>query len=118
MTDGSDIRTLEPETQEGYMTASRAARERRAAGQAGELAKVGVEVGPSGALVYKIRCVRCEGRPGVPWGTYRKGGDNDFIGAMDRWTIHLSKKHPDAEAECLEFLDQAVARLQERNPRD
>ena len=99
------------------MTASRAARERRAQGQAGELAKVTVEVGTDDALVYKVRCVRCEGRPGVPWGTYRKGEDNDFLGAMDRWVLHLSRKHPDATAECLEFLEQAVARLQERNPR-
>jgi hypothetical protein len=100
------------------VTASRAARERRAAAQAGELASVTVEVGPTGGLVYKIRCTSCEGRPGVAWSTYRKGDENDFIGAMDRWTIHLSGKHPDAEAECLEFLDQAIARLRERNPRD
>ncbi|MCW2786948.1 MAG: hypothetical protein JWP74_3465 [Marmoricola sp.] len=99
------------------MTASRAARERRAAVQAGELAKVTVEIGTADALVYKIRCTRCEGRPGVPWSTYRSGEDNDFIGAMDRWTLHLSGKHPEAEAECLGFLDQAIARLQERNPR-
>jgi len=100
------------------MTASRAARERRAAAQAGDLAKVTVEVGKDSALVYKVRCVQCEGRPGVAWGTYRSGEDNDFLGAMDRWTIHLSTKHPEAQAECLEFLDQAIARLQERNPRD
>ncbi|MCX6395268.1 MAG: hypothetical protein NTV23_02155 [Propionibacteriales bacterium] len=99
------------------MTASRAARERRAQGQAGELAKVSVEVGPDDGLVYKIRCRRCEGRPGVPWATYRKGAENDFLAAMDRWTIHLSQKHLDATADCLEFLDQAVARLHERNPR-
>lgn len=99
------------------MTASRAARERRAAAQAGDLAKVTVEVGTDNALVYKIRCVDCEGRPGVRWSTYRSGEDNDFMGAMDRWSIHLSTKHPDAQAECLEFLDQAIARLQERNPR-
>lgn len=99
------------------MTASRAARERRAANQAGELATVTVEVGPDDRLVYKIRCVECEGRPGVRWGTYRSGEDNDFMGAMDRWSIHLSTKHPDSQAECLEFLDQALARLQERNPR-
>ena len=99
------------------MTASRAARERRAAAQAGDLAKVTVEVDKANALVYKIRCVKCEGKPGVPWGTYRAGQENDFMAAMDRWSIHLSTKHPDAEAECLEFLDQALARLQERNPR-
>lgn len=100
------------------MTASRAARERRAAKQAGDLASVTLEVGADNALVYKIRCVQCEGRPGVRWGTYRSGEDNDFLGAMDRWTIHLSRKHPDAQADCLEFLDQAVARLRERHPRD
>lgn len=100
------------------MTASRAARERRAQAQAGEHAKVTVEIGHDDALVYKIRCVTCEGRPGVPWATYRKGEDNDFLGAMDRWTIHLSQRHPGATADCLEFLEQAVARLRERNPRD
>jgi hypothetical protein len=99
------------------MTASRAARERRAANQAGDRARVTVEVDQTGALLYKIRCVQCEGRPGVKWGTYRSGAENDFIAAMDRWTIHLSSKHPDAQAECLDFLDQALARLQERNPR-
>lgn len=99
------------------MTASRSARERRAAGQAGELAQVTVEVGPDDALVYKIRCGRCEGRPGGRWSTYRSGDDNGYIGAMDRWILHLVGKHPDAEADCLEFLDQATARVQERNPR-
>lgn len=99
------------------MTASRAARERRAAAQAGELATVNVEVGTNGALVYKVRCTLCEGRPGVPWATYRSGEENDFMAAMDRWTIHLSTKHPEATADCLEYLDQAKARLQERNPR-
>ncbi|MFL6174413.1 MAG: hypothetical protein ACJ716_16100 [Marmoricola sp.] len=99
------------------MTASRAARERRAAAQAGDLATVVIEVAADDSLIYKIRCVQCEGRPGVRWGTYRSGEDNSFIGAMDRWTIHLYRKHPDAQAECLAFLDQAVARLQERNPR-
>lgn len=99
------------------MTASRAARERRAAQQAGDRATVRVEVGADGALVYKIRCRSCEGRPGVPWGTYRAGAQNDFLGAMDRWVIHLAAKHPEAEADCLEYLDQAQARLRERNPR-
>lgn len=99
------------------MTASRAARERRAQQQAGALAKVTIEVNNADAFVYKVRCTRCEGRPGVPWSTYRAGGDNDFMGAMDRWTIHLSGKHPDESADCLEFLDQALTRLQERNPR-
>jgi hypothetical protein len=99
------------------MTASRAARERRAASQAGELATVTVEVATATTFTYKIRCVECEGRPGVRWSTYRAGGDNGFLGAMDRWTLHLARKHPDARAECLEFLDQAVARMQERNPR-
>jgi hypothetical protein len=100
------------------VTASRAARERRAAAQAGELATVNIELAADDALIYKIRCVRCEGRPGVRWGTYRAGDDNSFIGALDRWTLHLSGKHPEARADCLEFLDQAIARLQERNPRD
>lgn len=96
------------------MTASRAARERRAAVQAGDLATVTVEVGADNALVYKIRCVTCEGRPGVKWGTYRAGEANDFLGAMDRWTLHLSTKHPEARADCLDFLEQAQARLHER----
>lgn len=99
------------------MTASRAARERRAQAQAGELAAVTIEVALDDSFLYKIRCLNCEGRPGVRWGTYRSGDDNGFIGAMDRWVLHLSSKHPTAQAECLEFLDQAVARLQERNPR-
>lgn len=99
------------------MTASRAARERRAAAQAGPLGTVTVDTSSTGAFLYKVRCVECEGRPGVPWSTYRAGQDNDFLASMDRWAIHLSSKHPGAQAECLEFLDKAIERLQERNPR-
>jgi hypothetical protein len=99
------------------VTASRAARERRAAAQAGELATVKIELAADDSFVYKIKCVRCEGRPGVRWGTYRSGDDNGFLGAMDRWTIHLSQKHPDEHADCLQFLDQALVRVEERRPR-
>jgi hypothetical protein len=99
------------------VTASRAARERRAAAQAGELATVKIELAADDSFLYKIKCVQCEGRPGVRWRTYRSGEDNGFLGAMDRWTIHLAQKHPDARADCLEFLDQALARLEERRER-
>lgn len=96
------------------MTASRSARQRRAAAQAGDLAQVTVDFGADEALVYKIRCRECEGRPGKAWSTYRAGTENDFMGAMDRWTIHLTQKHVGADAPCLEFLDEALRRVQER----
>jgi len=102
--------------EERTMTASRSARQRRAAAQAGDLATVTVDLGVDDALVYKIRCRECEGRPGKPWSTYRAGSENDFMGAMDRWTLHLTGKHPAAQAPCLEFLDQVHARLAERRP--
>ena len=36
------------------------------------------------------------------------------MAAMDRWILHLTSKHPDAEAPCLTYLAEARARLEER----
>jgi hypothetical protein len=36
------------------------------------------------------------------------------MAAMDRWILHLTSKHPYAEAPCLAYLPEAHARLQER----
>jgi hypothetical protein len=36
------------------------------------------------------------------------------MAAMDRWILHLTSQHPDAEAACLSYLPEARARLQER----
>ncbi|WKN48373.1 hypothetical protein [Nocardioides sp. Arc9.136] len=96
------------------MTASRAARGRRAAAQAGPLAKVTVDVDAADQLVYKIACTECTVRDGRAWSAYRPGADNGFMAAMDRWTFHLSEKHPGSDAPCLEFLPAAQQRLHER----
>lgn len=102
------------------MTASIAARTRKAAESAGPYAEV--EVATRGdAIVYKLRCTKCvvreQGR--VRWSSYRKGEDNGFIAAIDRWVLHLVGKHPGAEAPCLEYLDEAQERaIQRRTARE
>ncbi|MEV5002370.1 hypothetical protein [Nocardioides sp. LML1-1-1.1] len=96
------------------MVASRSARERKAAGQAGPLARVRIEVGAREQFVYKITCVECTGKGERAWSTYRPGEDNGFMAAMDRWTFHLKERHPASDAPCLEFLPAAEQRLQER----
>lgn len=96
------------------MTASRSARERKAATEAGPLAKVRIDLDAQQQFVYKISCTECVVRGGRPWSAYRPGGDNGFIAAMDRWTFHLNEKHPGAEAPCLAFLPAAQQRLHER----
>jgi hypothetical protein len=96
------------------MVASRAARERKAAADAGPLATVKIEVGRTGQFVYKIGCSACVARGGRGWATYRPGEDNGYLSAMDRWIFHLDGKHPAAEAPCLAFLPEAQGRLHER----
>lgn len=96
------------------MTASKSARERRAAAQAGPLATVRIDLGPQQEFVYKIACTVCTTKGDRPWSAYRPGGDNGFLAAMDRWVLHLHEKHREAEAPCLEFLPAAQQRLHER----
>ncbi len=96
------------------MTASRTAREKKAAAEAGELARVKIELGADGQFVYKISCSTCVARGRLSWSAYRPGGDNGFLAAMDRWVFHLHEKHPGAEAPCLTFLPAAQQRLHER----
>ena len=96
------------------MTASRSARERKAAGEAGPLAKVRIDLDADDAFLYKIQCTECVASSGRSWSAYRPGGDNGFMAAMDRWTFHLTEKHPDADAPCLAFLPAAQQRLHER----
>ncbi|HET6152052.1 MAG TPA: hypothetical protein VFE15_03800 [Marmoricola sp.] len=97
------------------MTASISARIRKASESAGGLAEVTVQT-KADTFVYKIRCcecvVRAEGR--VHWSSYRKGEDNSFIAAIDRWVLHLAAKHPDEQAPCLEFAEEATRRAVER----
>lgn len=99
------------------MVASRSARERKAAAQAGPLARVRIEVGAQEQFLYKITCSECTGRNDRPWSVYRPGEDNGFMAAMDRWIFHLNERHPGAEAPCLDFLGEAQQRLQERRDR-
>jgi hypothetical protein len=96
------------------MVASRSARERKAAAEAGPLARVKIEVGADKQFVYKISCSECVVRGHRNWSAYRPGGDNGFMAAMDRWIFHLDQKHPGAEAPCMVFLPAAQRRLHER----
>ena len=96
------------------MVASRSARERKAAVQAGPLARVRIEVGAQEQFIYKISCTECVVKNDRRWSAYRPGEDNGFMAAMDRWTFHLKEKHPAEQAPCLEFLAEAEQRLHER----
>ena len=96
------------------MVASRSARERKAAVEAGPLATVKIDVDPDKQFVYKIGCTQCVAKGHRKWSAYRPGGDNGFMAAMDRWIFHLNEKHPGADAPCLAFLPAAQQRLHER----
>ena len=96
------------------MTASRSARERKAAVEAGPLATVKIDVGRDKQFVYKISCSACVTRGTLNWSAYRPGEDNGFMAAMDRWIFHLVEKHPEDDAPCLAFLPAAQQRLHER----
>ena len=99
------------------MVASRAARERKTAVDAGPLARVKIDLGADDQFVYKISCRECIGKADRPWSVYRRGEDNGYMAAMDRWILHLVGKHPDAEAPCLAYLAEAQRRLQEQRDR-
>jgi hypothetical protein len=96
------------------VTASRAARERKAASEAGPLAKVRIDVDDQQQFVYKIACMTCTGKGHRAWSTHRPGEDNGFMAAMDRWTFHLHEQHPAEDAPCMAFLLAAQQRLHER----
>ncbi|WP_139981644.1 hypothetical protein [Nocardioides litoris] len=99
------------------MTASRAARRRRAETEAGPLATVRLDVGADDQLVWKIACVECTAKGDRAWSAYRPGGDNGYLAAMDRWTFHLHEQHRGTEAPCLAYLGAAQQRLHERRQR-
>ena len=96
------------------MTASRSARERKAAAEAGPLARVKIDLDGDKQFVYKISCSECTAKGHRKWSAYRPGGDNGFMAAMDRWIFHLNEKHPAAEAPCLAYLAAAQQRLHGR----
>jgi hypothetical protein len=96
------------------MTASRSAREKKAAADAGPLARVKIDLDGQQQFVYKISCTACVARGHRHWSAYRPGGDNGFMAAMDRWIFHLNEKHPGSDAPCLAFLPAAQQRLHER----
>lgn len=96
------------------MTASRSAREKKAASEAGALARVKIELDGHEQFVYKISCSACVVRGHRNWSAYRPGGENGFMAAMDRWVFHLNEKHPGTDAPCMAFLSAAQQRLQER----
>lgn len=96
------------------MPASRSARERKAAAEAGPLARVRIDVGADDRFVYKISCTACTVKGDRAWSAYRPGEDNGYMAAMDRWIFHLKERHPGAEAPCLAYLAAAEQRLHER----
>ncbi|QNN54336.1 hypothetical protein [Nocardioides mesophilus] len=96
------------------MTASRSAREKKAAAEAGPLARVKIDLDADHQFVYKIGCAQCVVRGHRKWSAYRPGADNGYMAAMDRWIFHLTEKHPGADAPCLAFLPEAQQRLHER----
>jgi hypothetical protein len=96
------------------MTASRSAREKKAASEAGSLARVKIDLDGHNQFIYKISCSVCVVRGHLNWSAYRPGADNGFMAAMDRWIFHLNEKHPGADAPCMAFLPAAEQRLQER----
>lgn len=100
------------------MPASRSARQRKAAVEAGALAEVRIDLAGDASFAYTVACRQCEvPRPGTgtrAWSTRRPGEDNGYLPAMDRWILHLAAKHPGAEAPCLAYLPEAQARVQER----
>ena len=96
------------------MTASRSARERKAALQAGPLATVKIDLDAENQFVYKISCSECVVRDNRNWSAYRTGGDNGFMAAMDRWIFHLKERHVGADAPCMAFLPAAEQRLHQR----
>ncbi len=99
------------------MTASRSARERKAASEAGPLAKVKIDLDARRQFVYKISCTECVVRDGQSWSAYRSGDDNGYMAAMDRWIFHLNEKHPGSDAPCMAYLSEAQQRLHERRER-
>ena len=96
------------------MTASRSAREKKAAAEAGSLARVKIDLDAHQQFVYKISCSACVVRGRANWSAYRPGGDNGFMAAMDRWVFHLNEKHPGTDAPCLAYLSAAQQRLHAR----
>lgn len=96
------------------MVASRSARARKASVEAGPSAQVRIDVGHDDAFVYRISCTSCASAGGGAWSTYRRGEDNGYLAAMDRWSFHLVEKHPGEEAPCLAHLPAAQQRLHER----
>ena len=96
------------------MVASRSARERKAAAQAGPLARVKIDLDGEQQFLYRISCTSCLARGDRAWSTHRSGADNGFMAAMDRWIFHLVEKHPGEDAPCLAFRAEAEQRLHER----
>ncbi len=100
------------------MVASKAARERKAAVEAGELARVKIDLDAQGGFAYKIACTACTATGGPTsnraWSTYRSGGDNGYLAATDRWIFHLHEQHAGVSAPCLAYLPEAQQRLHER----
>lgn len=96
------------------MVASRSARERKAAVEAGPLATAKIDLDADKQFSYRLTCSQCTAKGHRKWSTYRSGEDNGYMAAMDRWIFHLIEKHPGSEAPCLAYLAAAQQRLHER----
>ena len=84
---GARARLRLPRRQGCEVTASRTARKKKAAAEAGPLARVKIDLGAHDTFVYKVSCTTCVVRGTRSWSAYRPGGDNGYIAAMDRWVL-------------------------------
>lgn len=96
------------------MAATRSARQRKAAAEAGPLSTVRIDLAADDSFLYKVACSSCVTKNGTAWSSYRPGQDNGYLAAMDRWILHLADKHPGAEAPCLAYVEPARERLRQR----
>lgn len=95
------------------MVATRSARARKASAEAGALASVRIDLAADQSFVYRLECTTCRSGERA-WSTHRRGEDNGYLAAMDRWSFHLVERHPWEEAPCLVHLPAAQQRLEER----
>ncbi len=97
-----------PGIESELMTESRAHAERQFQEEVGPLGRAKVNLSKSGKKIYQVKCH--EHRGGGPGGsTYRSGHGNGFQEAIYRWVLHLHWGHPDTDAPCMKYLDEARA---------
>ena len=96
------------------VTASRAARERKAAAEAGPLARVRIDLDAQQQFVYKISCTVCVARGDRPWSAYRPRRGQRLHGGDGPLDLPPHREAPGGEAPCLAYLGAARERLHAR----